>query len=128
MHILNLYGGITMQDKTKFYYRPTHANHELECFLSLARYSCNDRTCIQLYSYDEDYDQFIPYATLTVNLPDSTPTNNHCVFVDINNCPWVLHLLIEILHIGTLTANFARSGFCLYPEIQLNPDELCKYC
>ena len=117
-----------MQEKTKFTYRPPFAKQELECYLSLVRYSCNNRTAIQLYYYNHEFKNYMPYATLTVNIPEVTPSNNHCVFLDINNCPWVLHLLIAILHIGELTNNVASSGFCTYPEIEINPDELCKYC
>lgn len=117
-----------MQERTKFTYRPPFAKQELECYLSLERYSCNNRTCIQLYYYEDSFQAYMPYATLTVNIPDSTLTNNHCVFLDINNCPWVLHLLIAILRIGKLTNNIANSGFYSYPEIEINPDKLCKYC
>lgn len=116
-----------MQDKTRFLYRPTFANEPLESYLTFTRYSCNNRPALQLYCYDTELEGFLPYATLSVNLPDAKPSNSNCIFVDVNNCPFVLHLLITTLNVAKLTNHTASSGWCIYPEVELNPDALSKY-
>ena len=116
-----------MQTETRFLYAPHHETGELEMYLTLSRYSSNNRTAIQAMYYDPDCEIFMPYATLTVNLPDHKPSNPNCVFVDVNNVPWVLDLLISRLHVGELTSNIAVSGFCVYFEIELKPDALLNY-
>lgn len=116
-----------MQNETRFLYHPPLETEELEMYLNVARYCSNNRMAIQLMYYDAKCGTFLHYATLTVNLPDHKPSNPNCVFVDVNNCNWVLDLLISKLHAGELTSNIAISGFCAYFEIELKPDVLAKY-
>lgn len=116
-----------MQEQTRFLYHPPLETEDREMHLSISRYSSNNRTAIRLMYYDPDCHAFLLYATLTVNLPEHKPSNPNCVFVDLNNVPWVLDLLISTLHAGELTSNIAISGFCVYFEIELKPDALAKY-
>lgn len=116
-----------MHEKTRFTYKPNSYTDAEEFYLTFSYYSCNNRIALQMYYYDSDFDDYLPYATLTVNIPDANFTNKNCVFIDINNCPFALHLLAKVLDCAKLTGKTARSGYCLYPELELNPDKLYKY-
>lgn len=64
-----------------------------------------------------------PYGTITVNLPECTPLDSDCAFVDTNNFPdidvWLL------LHgIAEPTGRAAQSGYCCYPEFKFNRSKL----
>ena len=66
-----------------------------------------------------------PFATLTVNLPDSTHREG-CQFVGMNNCPWAEDF-INKYNLGRFTGHYGVSGFCIYPEYEFNLEEIEKY-
>lgn len=109
-----------MHDRTTFI-------HNHECYLTTVQYSCNNRVGLQMYYYDEECETYFPYATLTVNIPEHAITNSNCVFLDTNNAPFSLDLLCKKLRCAKPTGKFVQSGFCLYPEVELNPERLSKY-
>lgn len=62
------------------------------------------------------------YATVTVNLPESTFFERNIQFVDENNMPGIGKWL-EDNGIATNTGYAAQSGFCTYPLYEFNIDE-----
>jgi hypothetical protein len=75
---------------------------------------------IGLVSWEDGYPE--PWGDLTVNL--GIPLEPNCSFIDTNNCgDGVIDWLIEN-NIGIPTGRAARSGFCIYPEIQFNKEFL----
>lgn len=116
-----------MQERSRFHYSIYPYAPEKEFYLTTARYSMNNRVFLQMYYYDDEMYDYLPYAILTINLPSEPLTNNNCVFIDTNNCPWALDLLCNKLKSAKPTHHAAISGFCFYPEVELIPDELYKY-
>ena len=116
-----------MQQSSRFQFKPYPFTDSYEGYLSISEYSVNSRTAIQLFYFDSEFRTYLPYATLTVNIPSSPTTDNHCVYIDTNNCPFALNLLVNELHCAELTGHVAQSGRCYYSEVRLIPDELFKY-
>ena len=90
-----------------------------EVNIEVTTYANNKTLAIQLWCEDG------PFATLTVNLPDSQH-NAECQYVDTNNCPWA-EQFIEEYNLGAFTGYYGFSGFCMYPEYRFNIEELKKY-
>lgn len=92
------------------------------CNISIEKYANNNNIAIQLYSDSEGYPE--PFATLTVNL---VPLNSDkLAYIDANNCPWAVDFIKEY-NLGTPTGNMMGSGYCTYPEYEMNLEELKKY-
>lgn len=116
-----------MQPNSRFEFKPYPFSQLHEGYLTTGYYSCNYRIALQLFYYDTECHAYFPFATLTVNLPDEPTTDNHCVYIDTNNCPFALSLLVDVLHCAEFTGHVAQSGRCYYSEVRLIPDELYKY-
>ena len=67
-----------------------------------------------------------PFATLTVNLEDF-PTEGNNAFVDINNLSDEIVDWLIANNLGEMTGRIGFSGFCAYPEIAFNLDEIKKH-
>lgn len=70
---------------------------------------------------ENGYDE--PFATLTVNLPDSILLRNDQAYVDTNNNPWVEKFLQDN-KIAVPTGDVAISGWCTYPLYKFNLDKI----
>lgn len=116
-----------MQEKSRFYFKPYPFTDSYEGYITINEYFVNRRPALQLYYYEPEFGYYMPYATLTVNIPSEETTDRNCVFIDTNNCPWALNLLVNELKCAELTGHVAHSGRCYYSEVRLIPDELFKY-
>lgn len=116
-----------MQEKSRFTFKPYPFTDEYEGYIEINEYSVNCRPALQLYHFDAEFQFYMPYATLTVNIPSEETTDRNCVFIDTNNCPFALNLLVNELKCAELTGHVAHSGRCYYSEVRLIPDELFKY-
>lgn len=116
-----------MPPEKTFIFQPYYFSPEERMCLKLHHYSSNNRIALQLLYFDLSCKGFLPYATLTVNIPNAKLSSKNCVFLDTNNCKFVERLLIETLHVAKLTNHYATSGFCIYPEVELNIDKLTDY-
>lgn len=95
-----------------------------EVAVGITKYVCGDGLAIQLFCV-ENGNVTEPFATLTVNLSDY-PTIKSFAYVDTNNFPEAMDL-ISRYHLGTPTGEFGISGFCMYPEVCFDLNELKKY-
>lgn len=86
----------------------------------------NDRLLIAMLYYDSDVKQYMPYASLTVNIPWA-PCGSDSAFVDTNNCGEKILKWITDNNLGVETGRYVRSGYCAYPEVHFNLDEVMKY-
>lgn len=116
-----------MQDQSRFHFKPYPFTDEYEGYIIINEYSVNSRTALQLYYFDTEFQTYMAYATLTVNIPSEETTDRNCVFIDTNNCPFALNLMVNELKCAELTGQVAHSGRCYYSEVRLIPDELFKY-
>ena len=94
-----------MPPEKTFTFKPYPFSLEERMCLTIAHYSSNNRACLNLLYFDLSCKGFLPYATLTVNLPKAKLSKPNCVFLDINNCIWVERLLIETLGVAKRTNN-----------------------
>ena len=76
--------------------------------------------------YDKEFKCNMSYGTLTVNLEDF-PTYGSKAFVDINNLGEGIIQWIEDNNLGKQTSRLGFSGFCVYPEVDFNLDEINKH-
>ena len=89
------------------------------CYLIKDNYPKDGSLYLQLWN-DEDG----PIATHTKCLPDSILMENKS-YVDTNNIPTVLDF-IEEYKLGEVIG-FKGSGYCTYPLVKFNMDEVNKY-
>jgi hypothetical protein len=66
-----------------------------------------------------------PIATITVCVPSEKLKENESV-IDTNNCEWAEDL-IKKFKLGHFTGRYVHSGFCEYPVVEWDMDELKKY-
>ena len=76
------------------------------------RYHVNGNFAITLNYYDDEFQCWMPYENLTVNLDEKLPDNYG--YVDINNIPSAEEFINEN-HLGESTGKYGFSGFCRYP-------------
>lgn len=89
----------------------------------LDRYADNGNLYVGLITHEEGYPE--PWQNLTVNL--GVKCEENCAFVDTNNNGSDIVTWLTSNGIGELTGNYNTSGFCTYPELQFNMEELKKY-
>lgn len=97
---------------------------EYQLKIEIRKYAINDNLCIQLLYYDDEFESYMPYATLTTNLDGKL--GDGCAYVDTNNCPWAIPL-IEKYKLGEYCGTMKQSGFCSYPLYKFDLDALAKH-
>ena len=85
-----------------------------------SRYTENKNLALIVDYFDEDYQGWMPYANMTVNLG---PLSDGFAYVDANNCPWAEEL-IAVSGIGTPVGAWKASGWCMYPLYQFDVDSI----
>ena len=91
-----------------------------DCTLAVSRYANNDHIAISIWCEDG------PFADLTVNLPDVKRYPKNFGYVDTNNFPQGVQLIMR-LGIGKLTGTYASSGYCSYPLCEFNEAAVHDY-
>jgi hypothetical protein len=76
-----------------------------------------------MITWEEDWPE--PWSDLTVNLGVKCADN--CAYIDTNNNGDRIVEWLITNKIATLTGGMRSSGFCVYPEMKFNMDELMKY-
>lgn len=84
-----------------------------EVQLVQSRYTKNDTLYVGLVDKDGEF-----YGDVTVNLPNSGTLPNECAFVDSNNLPFDLLVLLMEEGIIKSIGQSACSGFCRYTAYQ----------
>ena len=95
-----------------------------DIYFNVDSYKYGDGLALQLLYKDED--AILPYAMLTVNLEEFSTYGNKA-FVDINNLGDEILQWIEDNNIGIQTSRLGFSGFCIYPEVEFNMEEINKH-
>ena len=91
-------------------------------YLSIGKYSHKNNLAIMMVCADSDWPE--PFANLTVNLPDHDLPDD-LAFIDTNNLRTAFDFILKY-NLGELVG-FGQSGFCTYPLIKFNLDEVKKY-
>lgn len=86
--------------------------------LRVSEYLSNKNLAIQMLCLDR-----LPFASLTVNLDEELPSD--MAYVDTNNLRTAFDFIIKY-NLGELVG-FRQSGFCTYPLVKFNMDEVKKY-
>ena len=92
------------------------------CCLELGEYQDNRHIAVQVWDVEDG-----PYATLTVNLPETRRHPQNFAFLDTNNFPGGPDL-VEQLGIGRDTGKYSWSGYCAYPLYELFPEKIREFC
>lgn len=88
--------------------------------LSINHYMADNSIAIELWNEEDG-----PIAMLTVCLCNPTLNENEA-YVDTNNCPWALDFISEN-NLGVDTDMTRSSGYCIYPLVAFNMEELEKH-
>ena len=86
---------------------------------ALEHYTTFNSLAIELW----DVKECEPFATLTVNLPESVECEPCEAFVDTNNCSWA-EKFIKQHQLGEPTGHYGYSGFCKYPLYKFDLNKL----
>ena len=89
----------------------------------LSNYAENNNLYVGLICYDDGYPE--PWSDLTVNL--SVKCAENCAFIDTNNNGKSILEWLVLNELATPTGRTCQSGFCIYPEMKFDMDELMKY-
>ena len=81
---------------------------------TISRYFYNDRLAIEMNRWDEEWNYWVPYCKVTVNI-DEEISHAKCGFVDTNNAPFLPDFLIQN-GLAEPTGRVGYSGYCMYPE------------
>lgn len=91
---------------------------------AVSSYRYGGGLAIEMYSVGEDYPEM--FSILTINLEDF-PTEENRAFVDTNNLSYEIIDWIIDNNLGELTGRIGLSGYCSYPEVRFNLDEINKH-
>ena len=89
----------------------------------LSRYADNGNLYVGMITHEDGYPE--PWSDLTVNLDVKCAAN--CAFIDTNNNSDRIVEWLITNKLATLTGRMESSGFCVYPEMKFNMEELKKY-
>lgn len=95
------------------------------CTFATNKYIADESLAVEILTEDKE-----PLATITTCLVDKmlVKSESHMEsYIDTNNCPWAVRLL-DSLNIARLTGAVRQSGFCVYPTMLFDMEELKKYC
>ena len=93
-----------------------------KCHLIVNNYSNNGHIALEIWSDEEG-----PIADITVNVAgiESMPENVSCI--DVNNFPEVIDIIRQLKIGKILEGKFLRSGWCIYPMVEFNANNIRKY-
>lgn len=63
---------------------------------------------------------WLPFATITVHLDESSGQEKNKAFLDTNNCPWAEEFLRDNGIAEPVDGVTGQSGFCTYPLYKFN--------
>lgn len=86
-------------------------------YLQAGKYQVDNSVAIQAWNRQDG-----PIATLTVCLCDKSLGKGEA-YIDTNNCPWALDFIKEN-KLGEPTGKWRKSGFCTYPAVKFNTEQL----
>ena len=92
-----------------------------EVTLKITKYSSNGNLAIQMISALSLWNE--PFAMLTVNIDEKLPSD--MAYVDINNVRTAFDFITKY-KLGEFKG-IKQSGYCCYPLIKFNLDEVKKY-
>lgn len=88
--------------------------------IAINHYVRDNSLAIKLWNEEEG-----PIAMITTCLCDPTLNENEA-YIDTNNCPWAMDFITQN-NLGRDTDYSRSSGYCVYPLVEFNMDELNKY-
>lgn len=87
-----------------------------------ARYVYFNNLCIEIESFDDGIQAWVPYGSLTVNLDKALRATE--AYLDTNNCgPDLINIMLEKGYCHK-TGETGVSGFCTYPVVQFTDEFL----
>ena len=103
----------------KLIYQDFYCKEEVK--LEIAHYQTTGNLAIKMICVDDGE----PFATLTVNFDEKLPEN--CGYIDTNNLRQAFDFCL-LNKLAEFVYTFRQSGYCSYPLMKFNMDEVEKYC
>lgn len=91
--------------------------------LNVTKYGYWDNLCVRIEYYDDEFDGYMPYANLTVNICN-LPDGYACL--DTNNLSCAEEFVTEY-GIAVPTGEYKVSGFCTYPVYKFDMKKMEEY-
>ena len=88
--------------------------------VTINHYLKDNSVCVDLWNEEEG-----AIARLTTCLCDRSLKENES-YLDTNNCPWAINF-VKKYNLGEVSESRCRSGYCTYPVVTWNMDELKKH-
>lgn len=98
----------------------------MDAALVVDNYANNGRLFIGLWTMDEEIGGMTPWCDVTVNLPFDSLTDENCVFIDVNDAPYLQSFLTEN-GLAAPTGRKVRSGFVEYPEFRIDLNKILQH-
>lgn len=89
-------------------------------YLKIGKYMADNSIAIEAWNRTEG-----SIARITVCLTDPFLRENES-YVDTNNCPWALDFIREY-ELGKESGYMKRSGYCNYPAVSFDMEQIKKY-
>ena len=90
--------------------------------ITINRYKADNSVCVDLWNNEEG-----AIARLTTCLDQKGKLKDNESYLDTNNCPWAISF-IKKYNLGEVSEfRCGYSGYCTYPVVTWNMDELKKY-
>lgn len=89
------------------------------CYFQIGKYSRNNKTALRIVNNNMG-----AIAEITVCIPGFSDKGT--TILDTNNCPWALDFMTDN-GFATKTSVNVQSGYCVYPVVRLNMEEIRKY-
>ncbi len=102
----------------------TWFDEEIEVCFEIGAYFYGNRLAVNALCLEEG--EYVPFADLTVNLPEEELSGPCCAYLDINNF-FRGTLLVMQAGIAQPTGKYGRSGYCTYPEYEFDLEKLKEY-
>ena len=96
-------------------FKDPYSGKNVKAMFQKSKFHYGGGLAIQMYGMEEGEDMFFPWATVTVNLPETATCKENCAFVKTNDCSYITDILEEN-GLATPTGRMGYSGWCEYPE------------
>ena len=91
--------------------------------LEIGKYACGKHLAIEMIYWDTEDKMWLPWSTLTVNLPQYGLSENYA-FIDTNNNGEEIVKWLEKNNLAKFQDGYGYSGMCAYPLFYFEPDVL----
>lgn len=90
------------------------------CKVKISNYRADGTMCVDLWNSEDGTISRLTTCLNKKGMPDNQS------YIDTNNCPWAISL-IRKYNLGHTTGSIEFEGYCIYPVVEWNLNELEQY-